>query len=274
MTDITNNIKITNVTPELAEQWLAKNTHNRNLRKPVVNAYASDMANGDWSWNGEAVKFAKDGTLVDGQHRLSAIVQSGVTVKMLVIRGVEKESQHTMDTGAKRTSGDMLKLRGEKNYNPLAAGIRACILWEQGARSFTGRSGGTQTTNTQILRYLENNPVMREYASKFQSLKLHVPMPASIGFLAHKLFYGIDYDDAEHFFNRLASDEGHYKGDPIYALRKILLSPKEAGKLQYTPTYKLAVMIKAWNKFRAGEEVKLLTYRPGGANPEKFPEPI
>lgn len=267
-------IKVTRVTPSLAEAWLAKNTHNRNLREGHVKGLAHDMSTGAWTFNGEAIKFAPDGTLLDGQHRLAAIAMSGATIEMLVINNVAPEYQHTMDTGSKRTPGDMLRLRGEKNYNILAAGIRACIIWESGARSFTGRGGSATTTNTQILRYLESHPEMRTYAERFQALRHNVPMPASVGFLAHKLFYEIDPVDAENFFNRLASDEGHYAGEPIYALRKALLVPRDQAKVSYTPTWKLAVTIKAWNRYRAGEEIQVLRYTPGGASPEKFPEPI
>lgn len=274
MTNTTSNIKITNVTPELAEQWLAKNTHNRALREGHVRGLAHDMTTGAWTFNGEAIKFAPDGTLLDGQHRLAAIVMSGKSIQMLVVFDVDPQNQHTMDSGAKRTPGDMLRLRGEKNYNILAAGVRACIVWDAGGRSFTGRGAGQTVTNSQILRYLDAHPEMRTYAEQFAALRSHIPMPASVGFLAIKLFTEIDAADAEHFFDRLASDEGHYSGEPIYHLRKALLVPKDQNKISYTPTWKLAVFIKAWNKYRVGEEVKLLAYRPGGSNREKFPEPI
>lgn len=273
MTNDTN-IKEMVVTPDLAEQWLAKNTHNRNIRMNHVRGLAADMTNSEWTWNGEAIKFAADGTLLDGQHRLAAIVMAGTPIKMLVIRNVDMSAQHTMDTGSKRTPGDMLRLKGEKHYNLLAAGIRAAILWEDGARSFTGTGSRATVTNAQILRYLESHPEMREYTEIAKRVTYRVPMPGAIIMLSVKLLYEIDTEDAEHFFTRLASDEGHHQGEPIYALRRILLQPKSESKISYTPNYKLAVLIKAWNRYRAGESVGLLKYRAGGANPESFPEPF
>lgn len=272
MTNDTN-IKVTTVTPELAEAWLGKNTHNRNLRPAHVRGLAEDMKSGNWRWNGEAIKFSPEGVLLDGQHRLAAIVETGISIKMLVIFGVDEGAQHTMDTGSKRTPGDMLKLRGEKNTNMLASGIRSCLLWERGVRSFTGRGSGATVTNPMILDYLVSHPEMRDYTSRFVSLKNHVKMPASVGVTAIKLFTEIDAADAEHFFDRLASGEG-YKGEPIFELARALQEASDKTKISRTPTWKLAVMIKAWNKYRLGEEVKLLSYRPGGSNREKFPEPI
>lgn len=266
-------IKVITVTPELAEQWLGKNTHNRKLREPHMRGLVEDIKAGNWKWNGDSIKFAADGTLLDGQHRLAAIVRAGIPVEMLVIRGLENESQHTMDTGAKRSAGDMLKLRGEKHYNPLAAGLRSCLLWDQGARSFSGSGSGITVTNSMILDYLNKHPEMRGYVSKFVFLRNHIKMPASVGVTAIKLFTEIDAEDAEHFFDRLASGEG-YKGDPIFELARALQDASDKTKISRTPTWKLAVMIKAWNKYRLGEPLKMLAYRPGGSNREQFPEPI
>ena len=65
------------VTPELAAEWLTHNTHNRGLKPIAIKRFAEDMTTGDWQWNGESIRFAADGTLLDGQNRLHAIVDSG-----------------------------------------------------------------------------------------------------------------------------------------------------------------------------------------------------
>ena len=96
--------------------------------------------------------------------------------------------------------------------------------------------------------------------------------------LAVKVLTEIDAEDAEYFFDRLASGEGLYRCDPIFELRNALQEEmQQAGGKTRTGrnnTWKLAIIIKAWNKYRNGETVKLLSYRPGGANRERFPEPI
>ena len=87
------NIEIVDVTPELAREWLGFNTHNRNMRARTVLAYAADMASGDWRWTGDSVKFATDGTLLDGQHRLAAIAEAGCTITTLIVRGLKNDTQ-------------------------------------------------------------------------------------------------------------------------------------------------------------------------------------
>lgn len=267
--------RMENVTPEQASQWLERNTHNRKLRTHQVAAMVRDIQEGRWQWNGDSIKFADDGTLLDGQHRLHAIVESGQPVLTLVVSGLAKTTQATMDTGTKRSGADVLKLNGEKNYTVLAAALRSAILWDAGIRNMGG--GNRVTTNGDLVDYLEAHPEMRDYVEAYNTLRRGLRLPASVGVTAIKLFTEIDAEDAKYFFERLASGEGLYRGEPIFEARRLLkedeatTSNTRAGR---TSTWKMAILIKSWNKFRNGETVKQLSYRPGGANREKFPEPI
>lgn len=262
-------VKIERITPGKAREYLGFNTHNRSLRNRVVMAYANDMRAGDWLWNGESVKFAQDGTLLDGQHRLAAVVEADVPVRMLVIRGLPNRTQETMDGGAKRKFSDVLKLRGEKHWVALAASIRSIWYWESGGRRFD--SAGS-TTNAQLLACLDRNGWVREGMTIVIRASARSGLPARVGGLAWWLFNAIDAEDAADFFDRLSSDEDHHAGEPIHELRKAIRASRSV-RGERSSTFLLAITIKAWNKYRAGDAVGVLTYRPGGARPEKFPEP-
>lgn len=263
-------IQIETISPDVARRYLGYNTHNRNIRQGRIDAYADDMRNGRWTMNGEAIKFAHDGTLQDGQHRLYAVIASGMTITMLVIRGLPAESQDTMDTGASRKLSDILSLRGEKSAIFLAAAIRGVHLWSIGRRRFTG---GQSASNATLLAFFDDNLWIRDASADMQRIALHSKLPAGVVGALYKAFNDIDAADAEYFFARLSSDTGHEQGDPIYSLRRALLASKDDTKGTRNPTYLAAITCKAWNKFRDGEEVKLIGWRPGGANPEAFPEP-
>ena len=267
--DTAQDMRVEYITPEMAREFLGYNTHNRNLRDNIVNAYARDMLAGDWLWNGESIKFAADGTLMDGQHRLAAIIKAEITVKVLVIRGLPARVQETIDGGAKRKFADVLKLRGEKHYVTLATAVRGICLWETGRRSL---NGGGSATNAQLLTTLEKHSWIREGMTAVNRASTTSGLPARVGGLAWWLFMSIDATDGEYFFERLSSDEDHHAGDPIHELRKTI-DKSFSVRGERSVVYLLAVTIKAWNKYRAGESVGLLTFRPGGKNPESFPEP-
>lgn len=98
------------VTPAIATKWLEGNTHNRPIYQSVVERYARDMTKGNWRVTHQGVAFNTNGTLVDGQHRLWAIIESGKTIALLVHHGLPLESQSVIDVGATRSSRDRLWL--------------------------------------------------------------------------------------------------------------------------------------------------------------------
>ena len=99
MNDIKSNLKTVtmNITPAIAKEWLRKNKLNRNVRKNKVNQYKRDMQNGNWYTTHQGIAFFEDGDLCDGQHRLLAIVESGVSVDMQVSFGLERSSAPLVD---------------------------------------------------------------------------------------------------------------------------------------------------------------------------------
>lgn len=273
MTNQHDAFEVVDITPEIAEKYLGHNTHNRRTRQRVVNAYAADMANGDWRWNGEGIKFDVDGVLLDGQHRLLAIIESGVTIRMPVFYGLPRETQETMDGGAKRKFSDVLQLRGEPNYTTLAALLRRVYLWDAGYRR--SPKGVTPPTNAQLLQTLDRYPHLRQIAVDANRVAASCAFPASIIGLGWWLFERVAEDapeDVTKFFDRLADDTGHSKGEPIYELRRTAAQTKTV-RGQRSDTFLTAILIKGWNAYRAGDTVGLYRYRPGGANPEQFPEP-
>lgn len=261
------------VTPEIAHEWLGFNTHNRKLRHRVITMYAADMRDGKWQWNGESIKFSRSGDLLDGQHRLAAIVEADVKVPMLVVRGLPPETQETVDGGAKRKFSDVLQLRGEPNYTSLSALVRRVALWKAGFRDATS----TFTPSVAyLLQTLEEHPELRASANAGDHTARGCGLPSSICGFCHWLFngvHGVDSDDVEHFFMRLHDGQNLAKSDPIYELRRTVEESKSV-RGQRSTTYLTAITIKAWNAYREGRQIALLRWRRGGAKPEPFPEPV
>lgn len=261
--------KVVDVSPELADKWLAQNTHNRRIRENAVFGYARDMESGNWAENGEAIKFAADGTLLDGQHRLSAIALSGVTLRLLVVTGLQSASQETMDDGRKRTVADALTLRKEPNAVQLAAISRRALMWTQGIYK---NVGSRPPTNTECLQFFEAHPELRESTSVAVSLRKAVALPSSVVGLTHWVFSSIDAEDAAWFFERLGTGANLPQYHPVLTLRKKAREASE-GPGRVPEDMLLAFTIKAWNAYRDGDEIRLLRFKPGGAMPEKFPTP-
>lgn len=253
----------------MAESWLTKNPNNRNLRQAVVNSYARDIVSGNWMLNGETIKFDQAGKLIDGQHRLTAIVVADATVSVVVMRGVDADVMDTVDVGAKRTYADALKLQGEDNTTTLAAVVRRAVMWQRGARTNTG---AVRPTAREMNVFVTENPQIRTSADIAARHAAKSLLPSSVIGLAHWLISPLDPDATDWFLARAADGDGLSKDDPIAALRNRIVKMRVGGG-RVNKTDALALVIYAWNAFRAGETRSKLQMPKGGLTPENFPEP-
>lgn len=106
------------ITPALAKKWLETiNVNNRGISQNRVGQYTQLMQLGLWDENnGDPIQLDVDGNLVNGQHRLKAIVNSGVELKMFIVRGVSRYARNTIDTGVSATNSALWKRTGAEYY--------------------------------------------------------------------------------------------------------------------------------------------------------------
>lgn len=259
----------TTVTPDLAERLLSRNADNRTVREGgasrSVDAYARAMLRGEWQLNGESIIVARDGLLNDGQHRLRAVIKSGVGVPMQITFGVDRESRHTVDQGAARSPGDILTMSGEKQANQLAHAIQ--FIWSYD----THRVFGYRPSTDELLSTLEANPGLRDavravsaFGSEFR---------ASRGYIAgaHYVCRRIDGRLADEFLQKASTGLGLTDtGSPIVRLRKRFLD--HLSKRDNIPAIEQAALyIKAFNAHRQRRNVRALLWRRNGDAAEEFP---
>lgn len=116
------------ITPTTAAAYLERNTSNRTIKPKHVEALADSMTAGHWQCTHEGIAFDTNGALIDGQHRLSAVVKSGVTITSLVFRDCEAATFHVIGDASRRTAADVLHLAGEVNTNVLAAAANFAVI--------------------------------------------------------------------------------------------------------------------------------------------------
>lgn len=97
---------VAHITPEIASELLSLNVDNRPIRKKQVKKLSKAITNGEWRFTHQGVAVSKTMRLLDGQHRLLAIVDAGVGVDMLVTTGLDDSAFLSIDQHAKRTVAD------------------------------------------------------------------------------------------------------------------------------------------------------------------------
>ncbi|MEB0029146.1 hypothetical protein QN372_00135 [Undibacterium sp. RTI2.1] len=100
---------IMKITPTIAANLLKKNKpDNRDVRPGNVAKFVKELKSGNFKTTHQGIAFDQDGFLTDGQHRLHAIVESGIPAEMMVTKGLDRDAFSVMDVGARRTAGNIL----------------------------------------------------------------------------------------------------------------------------------------------------------------------
>lgn len=258
------------VSPAQAETWLTTNTNNRRIRKTKVDSYARDMESGDWQENGDSVCFDAEGHLIDGQHRLSAVVAAGVSVWLLIVRGLPSKAQDTIDDGAKRTMADTFGFHGVANQHVAAAVVRRVALWQNGVRANSGSN--YQPTKSEQMELWRTDPTLRAAVEATVSIGKKALLPPSIVGLTWWLFSQLSPEDCAAFWYGMATGANLEPGSPVLILRdrvaKAMTAPGRIPESQL-----LAWTIKCWNLWRSDKTVSE-NYKGFSMRPlERFPEP-
>jgi hypothetical protein len=262
------------ITPALADEWLKRVPETqRSVRDDAVERFKKDMLGGRWATDYSPYRFDKHGKLIDGQHRLWAIVEANVILtEQAVVFGMDPNDYETLDQGTKRTFADTLKYYGYTNTLLLSALTYRYWYWK---KSQDMRKGNVKPVQHELLPLVRAHEDEMSAALKVGSrITGHVkPITNSVASLCFMLCNRVDEGDAKEFFDRLIDGQGLIDGDPIYALRN-RWAPNAAKKRDKTPDWvQGAHILKAWNYYRDGKQVELLSWRAGGAKPEPFPQP-
>jgi hypothetical protein len=256
------------ITPEMAKKMLEQNVSNfRSIDARRVAKYAREMRRGAWEVNGEAIKF-NGSSLLDGQHRLTAIVESGCSIKTLVIRGVTG-SGRSLDRGKPRTISQWLKHAGYKNASDLASAGRLCVAYDMGKWT-EGFSSKINITDSEIFDFVEAfNEPLQEAIKIGKKAKPIAPVSviAALLFNAAEKKDASQYESCHWFVKGLATGVDLTETDAVLHLRNRLM--KVGGTEVLTPFFKRMVCTTAWNRTAAGLPTKAIDLRLHMTGPRK-----
>lgn len=261
---------VVTVTPEMAGDWLLRNKTNRPLREITVKKYATIINSGRWRLNGDTIKFDKEGNLIDGQHRLNAIIVSDRPVDIFVVFNLESDTFATLDRPKKRSVADVLFLQGEVAPKDLGAALSWYWKYVNGRIRVFGPEGWAEPTD--IVELLAANPGMRDSVRAVWSRKYGVLGGRAALAMTHYVLSQIDAAQCEKFFQYLATPAMLDEFNPIFRLRERFMVDRSA-KNKMATAERIAITFKAWNAWRAGQDVKSLRWRSAGSGKEAFPKP-
>lgn len=248
------------ITPSIAKELIERNTFNRKVSQPIVMRYADDMKNGKWKENtGETMKIAKTGGILDGQHRLLAIIKSNCSIYFHIAYNLDDNVFDVLDTGKSRNASDCFTVAGVKLSNTIPSIIAHYNLLNEGKKR--GQQVNSKSTNADLLlQYREDEMFWQNIAKSahnWYSAFAKILPPSYIGgFYAH--FYKLNPSKAEMFMNQLCTGSD-ISNQTINLLRNKLMQDKMSPR-KMPPTLKMALIIKTWNHYINGNHVKILKF--------------
>lgn len=244
---------VVKLTPQLARELWEKNTSTfGSLDRHTVNRYASEMTRGRWQDNGESIVVSVDGYILDGQHRIAAVIQSGCTITVVLVLNVVA-SASTFDRGKPRQVSDYIQnALGIKNARLVATIAKFCVAYKKGLwgqRSIQGR----EILDSEILDVVHRYHVRIESVAELaRQCDRVAPGPIT----ATLLFFGglepiTKCEISAWFVDSLATGANLTDADAVLHLRNRFLAEKPQAKID--PNLKRVLMTIAWNKTVRGE---------------------
>jgi hypothetical protein len=253
------------ITPERATELLGTTEHNRSVMQNWVTTLSRDMVAGRWQLTPQGIILDEDGRLLDGQHRLSAVVRAKVPVEFWVTEGSPSEVFRYLDSGRSRTMYDRLTISGYPDATQLAAISRKVFAWKIGQPW----KCKVVATRDELLEIIDNDPSVGE-AAKFAHSWKSRPAPASAGF-AWWLLTNVDAADGTWFMERLRNGTDLAENSGVWAVWDRLWRQQQPGKYQ-APELTVAYMINGWNAQRESRSITRLMFRNPVSN-ENYPIP-
>lgn len=252
------------ITPEIAAHWLQNNVRNRPLADDTIIAYARDMRNGEWVETHQGLAFNDRDELIDGQHRLHAIIRAGVTVRMMVTFGLKSEiegkectTMDAVDRGRPRSVADQLRIQhGMKDGSKIAmicASIACLCQSERTRRLSVGQT-------LEIYRAFQPSiDWVIQFASREHGLRAK-------GVAAAVAFAIAADSKLKDLCHRLYTGDGLANGSPLFLLREFLVSD-DAKLLNRGSDRALAdLVLEALHLHIAGAKVSRLELGQTGRN--------
>ena len=252
------------ITPERASQWLAANTTNRPVSKAVVRSFAQAMRRGEWMVTHQGIAFDTRGVLVDGQHRLAAIIEADVPVELTVFTEVGEGTFDVLDIGKRRSAADVLAIEGEKSSTMLAAMVRAVWLYEN--RPELNWSGGAAgVSNHQIVQTLDRHPKLREYLGLGERIAGATGMiKSAAGASSYLVAQANRRADLTAWYDGIIDGAGLTRHDPRLLFRRVMfnMSRKHAGQALHRRDTRehVGLYLTAFNAWATGQPISQLRF--------------
>lgn len=247
-------ISVRTINPTIAKTMLGHMVENRSVSPARVKRYEGAMRRGEWQV-GDPIMVNGDGRVIEGQHRLHAVIKSGLAIKFAVIEGYDpKKTFGVIGGGKERSAKDWFSILGDKNPSVRASAMR--LLNADRHETIANVAQTTGVTPKQLVDLRDEvHEQLDESMAAVPTLMSRV-VSRAIMVYCHFTFAEKDKSLADVFMDGLATGEQLRGTDPVYGLREQFLCAKADRNAQMRQQTIIALTRKAWNMVREDRRLK------------------
>lgn len=234
------------ITPAMAAELLKDRPPNRPISKTRVRLMIEDMRSGRWVDNGEPLILTEDLQVLDGQHRLQAVMDSGCTITFLAVVGVPHAAMGSIDQGRARSGADTLAASSV----PRARDVAAVARWLWRVEHEQMRVQAVPLRNQDLPAFVAHHAGLHAALSWGRALR--PILPESCGAAFYWLFSQRDASMAKTYYEALRSGEGLTAGHPALAVRAVAFRERVTMR-HAVAVSRAALLTLGWNCLRAGK---------------------
>lgn len=258
------------LTPEMATQLLEHNAYNRPVSDAHVSRIARQIIEDKWKFNGDTIKISETNDVLDGQHRLWAVIEAKRAIETIIVRGIARDAFATVDTIRKQRSGaDILSLAGaNKSRLQVAAAVKWLVSYQKTNQDLKlWKKPEFRVENSDIELTFKHHPAIAEAVERVK----HLHDLMSIGALAFVYYVAVSKNQelADQMIEILDAPAGTAQSNPFFRLRQALIADRKY--FHKNSLIQIALAFKALNAAKEGKRMERLIWKSQGEKAEEFP---
>lgn len=259
------------ITPEWATKILAERNENNRRMTTSWKKIQDSIFRDAWEVNGECIVFDTNGRLVNGQNRLKAVADGGVSIPCMVVYGVAPECFKTYDQGKLRNNRDILSMLGYDNQRHVASALAWQQRYDNGVIDVIHHEPIPNDTINDVAEQYPEICIAVAYMVKHYSLKKQKRIPVPLAAFLWNQFQSRDETACDEFFTKVLGGFGvgpnSHEAILIRRLDGMVGERKGVDQIEIA-----ALCIITWNRIRNGDDAReILVWKANNVGVKTFP---
>jgi len=237
------------ITPIIAKEILENNTINRNIIKANLHFLENELREGRFVYNGESIIISKDNKLMDGQHRLLAIINTSISAYVNLVTDIEENTMSTINTGSSRNAASVFSMHNVVSSTSIASSTKR-ILEKVETERQTNKNGNIKLSNQTIYEFYEKRSELLDAMHRFalnlyQSNVKFITPSSTTSFL---YLFSIEDRRAKAYIRELYTGVQEGASDAAIKIRDRLINNK-ISLVKFSKVRERDILVYGWRKY-------------------------